>query len=99
MQALVLERAQQLSLRDVPVAERLGPCDVRVAIHTVGICRAPLGQHSQPARHHRCRCARRDAGRESMNYPVRDQRLRHRHRCAQRRGGRSRGLFRACGAW
>ncbi|MDE0027559.1 MAG: NAD(P)-dependent alcohol dehydrogenase [Spirochaetaceae bacterium] len=38
MQALVLERAQQLSLRDVAVAERLGPRDVRVAIHTVGIC-------------------------------------------------------------
>ena len=38
MQALVLERAQQLSLRDVRVAERLGPRDVRVAIHTVGIC-------------------------------------------------------------
>ena len=38
MQALVLERAEQLSLRDFPVAERLGPRDVRVAIHTVGIC-------------------------------------------------------------
>ena len=34
----MLERAQQLSLRDVRVAERLGPRDVRVAIHTVGIC-------------------------------------------------------------
>jgi D-xylulose reductase len=38
MQALVLERAKQLSLRDFAVAERLGPRDVRVAIHTVGIC-------------------------------------------------------------
>ena len=38
MQALVLERAEQLSLRELAVAERLGPCDVRVAIHTVGIC-------------------------------------------------------------
>ena len=38
MQALVLERAQQLSLREFAVAERLGPRDVRVAIHTVGIC-------------------------------------------------------------
>ena len=38
MQALVLERAEQLSLREFPVAERLGPRDVRVAIHTVGIC-------------------------------------------------------------
>ena len=38
MQALVLEQAEQLSLRDFAVAERLGPRDVRVAIHTVGIC-------------------------------------------------------------
>ena len=38
MQALVLERAQQLSLRECAVAERFGPRDVRVAIHTVGIC-------------------------------------------------------------
>ena len=38
MQALVLERAEQLSLREFAVAERLGPRDVRVAIHTVGIC-------------------------------------------------------------
>ena len=38
MQALVLERAAQLSLREFAVAERLGPRDVRVAIHTVGIC-------------------------------------------------------------
>ena len=38
MQALVLERAQHLSLREFAVAERLGPRDVRVAIHTVGIC-------------------------------------------------------------
>ena len=38
MQALVLERARQLALRDIALAERLGPRDVRVAIHTVGIC-------------------------------------------------------------
>ena len=38
MQALVLERAEQLALREFRVAERLGPRDVRVAIHTVGIC-------------------------------------------------------------
>ena len=38
MQALVLERAEQLALREFAVAERLGPRDVRVAIHTVGIC-------------------------------------------------------------
>ena len=38
MQALVLERARQLLLRDIALPERLGPRDVRVAIHTVGIC-------------------------------------------------------------
>ena len=38
MQALVLERAERLALRDFTVAEQLGPRDVRVAIHTVGIC-------------------------------------------------------------
>ena len=38
MQALVLERARQLALRDIALPERLGPRDVRVAIHTVGIC-------------------------------------------------------------
>ena len=38
MQALILERARQLALRDIALAERLGPRDVRVAIHTVGIC-------------------------------------------------------------
>ena len=38
MQALVLERATELSLRDIAVDEPIGPRDVRVAIHTVGIC-------------------------------------------------------------
>lgn len=38
MQALVLERKRQLALRDIAVPERLGPRDVRVAVHTVGIC-------------------------------------------------------------
>ena len=36
--ALVLERRGELSLRDFPVEETLGSRDVRVAIHTVGIC-------------------------------------------------------------
>ena len=38
MQALVLERTRQLSLRDIDIAETLGPHDVRIAIHTVGVC-------------------------------------------------------------
>lgn len=38
MQALVLERANELSLRDFPVDETLGPRDVRIALKTVGVC-------------------------------------------------------------
>ena len=40
MQSLVLERTQELRLRDVDFSELepLGPHDVRVRIHTVGIC-------------------------------------------------------------
>ena len=38
MQALVLERVNELSLRDFPVDEALGPRDVRVALKTVGVC-------------------------------------------------------------
>ncbi|MCD2173858.1 NAD(P)-dependent alcohol dehydrogenase [Rhizobium sp. C4] len=38
MQALVLEEKGRLSLRDYPVSLELGPYDVRIAIHTVGIC-------------------------------------------------------------
>ena len=38
MQALVLEQAHRLSLRPIELDEPLGPHDVRVRIHTVGIC-------------------------------------------------------------
>lgn len=38
MQALVLERKDELSIRDIQLNETLGPHDVRIAIHTVGIC-------------------------------------------------------------
>lgn len=38
MQALVLEKTKQLSLRDIDIPESLGPHDVRIAIRTVGIC-------------------------------------------------------------
>lgn len=37
-QALVLERKGSLSIREIDVPDALGPDDVRVAIHTVGIC-------------------------------------------------------------
>ncbi len=38
MPALVLEKTKQLTLRDIALAETLGPHDVRIRIHTVGIC-------------------------------------------------------------
>jgi len=38
MQALILERAHELSLRDAEIDETLGPRDVRIAIRTVGVC-------------------------------------------------------------
>jgi len=38
MRALVLEKAGQLSLRDIEIKETLGPRDVRIAIRNVGIC-------------------------------------------------------------
>jgi D-xylulose reductase len=38
MQALVLEKTKSLALRDFALAEPLGPNDVRVRIHTVGVC-------------------------------------------------------------
>lgn len=38
MEALVLEHVGQLSLREIPVYEHLGEYDVRIALHTVGVC-------------------------------------------------------------
>jgi D-xylulose reductase len=38
MRALVLERKGELALRDIHLDDRLGPEDVRIQIHTVGIC-------------------------------------------------------------
>jgi D-xylulose reductase len=38
MRALVLERQRQLSLRDIDLPQKPGPADVKVKIHTVGIC-------------------------------------------------------------
>src|SRR5215213_11181015 len=38
MQALVLEQVHRLSLRPIELDEPMGPHDVRVKIHTVGIC-------------------------------------------------------------
>ncbi len=38
MRALVLERKQVLSLRDIDLPTALGPDDVRIKLHTVGVC-------------------------------------------------------------
>jgi D-xylulose reductase len=38
MRALVLERQHELSLRDIELPQELGPHDVKIKIHTVGIC-------------------------------------------------------------
>ena len=38
MKALVLEAKGQLSLRDITLPHTMGANDVRIAIHTVGIC-------------------------------------------------------------
>lgn len=38
MEALVLEEKHKLSLRDIEVDDTLGPRDVRIVPHTVGIC-------------------------------------------------------------
>jgi D-xylulose reductase len=38
MKALVLERKGELSLRDIDLPLEVGPDDVKIAIHTVGIC-------------------------------------------------------------
>ena len=38
MRALVLEEKGKLNLRDIDLDEKLTPTDVRIKIHTVGIC-------------------------------------------------------------
>ncbi len=42
MQALVLEKKLKLSLRDFPTDDHLGAHDVRITMHTVGICGSDL---------------------------------------------------------
>jgi D-xylulose reductase len=38
MRALVLEKKGELAIRDIQLDDRVGPEDVRIQIHTVGIC-------------------------------------------------------------
>ena len=38
MKALVLERTRELALRDIDLPQAVGPADVRIKVHTVGVC-------------------------------------------------------------
>ena len=38
MLALVLEKREQISIRDVILEEKVGPKEVKIALHTVGVC-------------------------------------------------------------
>jgi D-xylulose reductase len=49
MQALVLEKIHELSLRDFPVDETLGAHDVRIDLRTVGICGSDVHYYTHGA--------------------------------------------------
>jgi D-xylulose reductase len=49
MEALVLEQKDELALREIEIAEALGPHDVRIAIHTVGICGSDVHYYTHGA--------------------------------------------------
>ncbi len=49
MKALVLERKDEIRLRDFPVDERLGPRDVRIALRTVGVCGSDVHYYTHGA--------------------------------------------------
>ena len=49
MQALVLEKKNELSLREIALDEKLGVHDVRIAIHTVGICGSDVHYYTHGA--------------------------------------------------
>jgi D-xylulose reductase len=49
MQALVLERKDEINLRDFAVEEELGPRDVRVALRTVGVCGSDVHYYTHGA--------------------------------------------------
>ena len=49
MEALVLERKNELTLRYIALDENLGPHDVRIAIHTVGICGSDVHYYTHGA--------------------------------------------------
>jgi D-xylulose reductase len=49
MEALVLERKDELALRDYPVQETLGAHDVRIAMRTVGVCGSDVHYYTHGA--------------------------------------------------
>ncbi|OUC08350.1 sulfurtransferase, partial [Litorilinea aerophila] len=49
MKALVLEEKLKLSLRDIELDEPMGPHDVRIALHTVGICGSDVHYYTHGA--------------------------------------------------
>jgi D-xylulose reductase len=49
MKALVLERKDELSLRDILIEETLGPRDVRIALRTVGVCGSDVHYYTHGA--------------------------------------------------
>jgi D-xylulose reductase len=49
MEALVLERKGELSLRDIDLPLEIGPHDVKIAIHTVGICASDVHYYEHGA--------------------------------------------------
>ena len=49
MKALVLERKGELTLRDMDVPLDVGPKDVRIAIHTVGVCGSDVHYYTHGA--------------------------------------------------
>src|SRR5258708_30011435 len=49
MRALVLERKNVLSLRDIDLPLELGPDDVKVRLHTVGICGSDVHYYTHGA--------------------------------------------------
>src|SRR5918998_5156965 len=49
MKALVLERKDELALRDFPVEEKLGPRDVRIAPRIVGVCGSDVHYYTHGA--------------------------------------------------
>src|SRR5258708_13108285 len=49
MEALVLERKRELSLRDIDLPLEVGSHDVKIAIHTVGICASDVHYYEHGA--------------------------------------------------